>query len=254
MNKLNHKLLFYIFPYFVVISIILKPNVRKSFSIQYQTQNYKISSSSTASPVLTQTSLKPANTNTDIWGQIGAIGSFVSGVIAILAFIQSSNNKAESESKISSLIDTLTNQTNDPRKKQELLDIKEKFQQKKKEIYEDEIADKEAAKWLEKNIEQLADTALNTVLREQNFSQKDRDNFRSNLVQYLSAIKKDLYIGDYDHMNEKINELSPHHSRDNNIYQDSLDFVINKAMESTLTGKSKEELKLYIEHLIRSII
>lgn len=254
MKKLNHKLLFYIFPFLVVISIICKPSLSKSFSIQSQTQNYKISPSPNANPVPSQASLKAANTNTDVWGRFGAIGSLLSGIIAVLAFLQSWKNKDITDTSISSLIDVLKNQTNDPNKKQEFLDIQTKFFQESKEISDDERADKDAKKWLKKNMEGLADRALNTILIGENFSEQDRNKFRCNLLEYLSAIQKDLSIGDYDHMDQKAEELSYLNSRDNELYKKSLKIIIEKAKQSNLSHDSKDQLKLYVEHLINNIV
>ncbi|MBD2681864.1 MULTISPECIES: hypothetical protein [Nostoc] len=245
-------------------------------------------SSSTAIPTsspIASTSLSQVSSSTQPqinWESMNAIGTLLSGIAAIVSLVKSGNNekelkkvktdimqkesgklfseKLEKSKKLSlanlfKFIDTLIEQTPDQTKKKSLLDLKEELEKESIDLAKRDDASKEAETWLERNREQLAYEAINDALINDSSVRKVvREEFLSQIEDYLHAIHTSLDIGNTEYLEEVVNDLVHKHVLTNSLYKKALEYVSNKAASSqNLSQIAFKEMKYYLDYLMRNI-
>ncbi|MFB8792166.1 MAG: hypothetical protein U7123_25800 [Potamolinea sp.] len=258
MNKHNTLYRLLLFPSLATVLLLWTQSINIPLYAQSQSLANTPGSSSTTTPNKSQAS---SSTDPDnFWNVIDSIGSILSGIIAVAAFIKSENNKKQIEisqvdidktlSGLTKVLDQLIEQTDDEEKKQKLLEQKKVFEAQRRELAKRSDASQKAKKWLETHREKLADQAVDHAIGNESVEQNIITQFRSHINDYLYAIHRCIDIGEPSF----IDELGIKHVLPNSFYEKALKFVIDeKASKSNLTYAAITEMRYYFDYVIHSL-
>ena len=256
--KKHNQLLFWlkISPLFVTFILCLSNSNRLTYA-QIPSQTF----TSILSPVKDKNQDKPLTYNeylTLIISAISLIFSAVSAACAIpsalfnlnsLRNLRSVLNKASPV--ISNGFDQQIKHTSDENEKQKLLQQKESFEKELHSLIKRNNASQKAKEWLHKNRESLADqSVLYALLDEETPLEDAKKKFRRDVNRYLYGIQECLNSGNYN----PLHELDIYRESSRKLYEKALKFVIEKEATKTLHSESIEEMRIYLDYIIKNIL
>ncbi len=206
----------------------------------------------------TLSSANPTSPNPMI-ADLGAFGSLLSGVVAILAFVKAQKNEREAKKVQSALIDTfdeLIKTAKNEAEKQRILEKKQFFEEQFKNLANRANASKQARKWLENNRENsLVDDAVNYALKNESVREDVRKEFRLHINQYLYIIQECLNpdIGRFNLIDQILEQLRNKHQLPRRCYEDALRFVIKDEAPKKLPSEAVTEMKIYFKYLMNNL-
>jgi cell division septum initiation protein DivIVA len=150
--------------------------------------------SPTSSPITNQAKSQTSSLN-DFFAAASAIGSLLSGLVAVAAYRKSVFSQGQTDALLISAtkaLDDLIKGAKDEDEKKRLQEAQRAFENQLRNLIDRSTASKNAKKWLKDKISQLTHHAVDYVLQTESVNQKTIDKFSEQIEKYLKTIQECL--------------------------------------------------------------
>jgi hypothetical protein len=237
--------------------VVICPLGLLSLNIPLLAKAPQLATLSTSTP-----SVIPASPNPTI-ADWGAIGSLLSGIVAVIALFKTNNNENQTiklkllvEETVNEVFNELIEKAEAESEKQRLLKKKQLFQEQFRVLSIRADASIKAQNWLKTHREKsLVDDAVKSALKNEDVRDDVRKDFRKHINQCLYVVQECLnpVIGRFDLIDKILQQLRNEQQLPRECYENALRFVIENEASKKLADDAISEMKIYFTYLIDNL-